>query len=110
MKKLVKKIKESPIRYFSDLFITVMVLAWVLSIPVVCLAAVFTTIFLQDTSLWTEFVNLITIPLTAGGAIWMIKNSVQHAIRNKQEKECKYDFPAVDTEEIEYEKPFESEE
>lgn len=110
MKRLFRKIENTPIHYFSDLFIVIMVSTWIISLPIVCIVATYSTIFLQDNSLWSEFTNLVAIPLTAGGAIWMIKNSVQHAIRNKQDKECEYDFASVETEEIEFEKPFESEE
>lgn len=93
--KFLKKISDSPINYFSDLFIVVMIAGWAIAIPIVCIAAIYAMIKISDTSVWTYFVELITVPLTAGGAIWMIKNSVQHAIMNKQGKKCEPDFPAV---------------
>lgn len=91
-----KKIQKSPINYFSDLFIAAMVVAWIITIIIMIAAAIYSTIGLQDTSIWCEVGTLVAVPLSCGGAIWMLKNGVQHAIMNKQGKECPYDFPAVD--------------
>jgi hypothetical protein len=48
-----------------------------------------------DTSMWNYVATTVAIPLSAGGALWMIKNAVQHAIMNKQGKQCNPDFPTV---------------
>ena len=60
-----------------------------------------------DTSMWSSIGNNVAIPLSCGGAIWMIKNAVQHAISNRKGKEATKDFPAVhpegENEEIELE-------
>ncbi len=48
-----------------------------------------------DTSMWASIGTNVAIPLAAGGAVWMIKNSVQHAISNYRGKSAKEDFPAV---------------
>lgn len=92
------KLNKSPINYFSDLFIVAMVLAWIVAIIVMTVMAVYATVIFQDTSVWTEVGTLVAVPLTAGGGIWMIKNSVQHAIAyNRGERAC-MDFPAVNAE------------
>lgn len=48
-----------------------------------------------DTSMWAGIGTNVAIPLSCGGAIWMIKNAVQHAISNKRGEQAKQDFPAV---------------
>lgn len=106
MKKMLKKLNNSPINYFSDLFIVAMVLLWIfdnLYESVVATAVTVSSIILSfktgascyEVSMWNSIGSNIAIPLGAGGAVWMIKNSVQHAIMNKQGKKCDPDFPAV---------------
>lgn len=95
MKKLIDKLKDSPINYFSDLFIVAMVIAWVAVIIVMVVIAIYATASLADTSIWAYVAELVTVPLSAGGAIWMIKNSVQHAIANSKGERAHMDFPAV---------------
>lgn len=89
-------LQRSPINYFSDLFIVVMVVGWALLLCIMVGAAVHAQIALADTSVWSVCAELVTIPLSAGGAIWMVKNSVQHAIANSRGEECPTDFPAVE--------------
>jgi hypothetical protein len=106
--KLLKKLRDSPINYFSDLFIAAMVLTWIIASVLMIMAAIMVTaegIILSfqtqtncfDASIWSYVAEIVGVPLTAGGALWMIKNAVQHAIMNKQGKQCKTDFPPVDT-------------
>lgn len=96
--KIQEKLNKSPINYFSDLFIGAMVMAWIVAGGVMTLMAIYSTIVFQDTSIWPEVGTLVAVPLTAGGAIWMIKNSVQHAIAyNRGERAC-FDFPATNAE------------
>ena len=90
-----EKLGESPINYWSDLFIVCMVLLWIVGIVIMIGMAIYMSLMYQDTSLWTNVAELIGAPVTAGGALWMIKNGVQHAIVNRTGKECKYDFPKV---------------
>lgn len=111
--KWVKKLCESPINYFSDLFVSAMVVIWILSLIIMTIIAIAVTtlsvalsfqtqVNCIDTSMWNYVATTVAIPLSAGGALWMIKNAVQHAIMNKQGKQCSPDFPPVDTgEEIE---------
>lgn len=113
------KIKNSPINYFSDLFIVAMVLMWIADNvyqSIIATAVTVSSIILSiktgsanfDTSMWSSIGTNVAIPLSCGGAIWMVKNSVQHAISNYKGKRLKHDFPAVhpegETEEIELEK------
>ena len=87
---------KSPINYFSDLFIAVMVVGWVAVLCIMTVFAIYSNVALGATDVWSTVAELVTIPLSAGGAIWMVKNSVQHAIANNRGQECPYDFPAVD--------------
>lgn len=94
-----EKLKKSPINYFSDLFVVAMVVAWIVVIIIMVAAAIYAMVRFEDTSIWCEVGSLVAMPLSCGGAIWMVKNTVQHAIMNKQGKECPMDFPAVDASE-----------
>ena len=103
---MVSKLKRSPINYFSDLFIVAMVVMWIVDNVYQSIIATIVTISsialsnavsmnCYDTSMWSSIGTNVAIPLSCGGAIWMIKNSVQHAIRNYKGQEVKQDFPAV---------------
>lgn len=120
--KWLTKLKESPINYFSDLFIVAMVSLWIFDCvyqSLVASAVTISSIVLShstgtncyDTSMWSSIGTNVAIPLSCGGAIWMVKNSVQHAISNYKGKQAKQDFPAVhpdgEYEEIEIEREME---
>lgn len=102
-KKVGEKITETctnnHINYWSDLFIVTMVLGWSITVIVMIIFAIYSTIVYADNSIWCELGTLVAVPLSCGGAIWMIKNSVQHAIANQQGHEATPDFPAVDASE-----------
>ena len=104
--KFIDKIRKSPINYFSDLFIVSMVVMWIVDNMYQSIVATIVTISsvllsketgvnCYDTSMWSSIGNNVAIPLSCGGAIWMVKNAVQHAIHNYKGKEAKEDFPAV---------------
>ena len=102
----VNKLRKSPINYFSDLFIVAMVLMWIISNiyqSVIASIVTVSSIILShkigmacyDTSMWAPIGTNVAIPLSCGGAIWMVKNAVQHAISNAKGKRAHMDFPAV---------------
>lgn len=104
--KILGKLNDSQIRYFSDLFITAMVLMWIVDNVYQSIIATIVTINsiilsnqtgvnCYDTSMWSSIGTNVAIPLSCGGALWMIKNSIQHAIFNYKGKEAKEDFPAI---------------
>jgi hypothetical protein len=104
--KLTEKLKRSPINYFSDLFIVAMVSMWIVDNIYQSIVASIVTISsvvlsaqtgmnCYDTSMWASIGTNVAIPLSCGGAVWMIKNSVQHAISNYKGKDVVQDFPAV---------------
>lgn len=104
--KLVTKLRKSPINYFSDLFIVAMVCMWIFDniyqsiiATVVTLSSIAisqqTGMNCFDTSMWASIGTNVAVPLSCGGAIWMIKNSVQHAIANRRGKKANEDFPAI---------------
>lgn len=108
-KSLLTKLKESPINYFSDLFIVAMVSMWIVDNVYQSIIATIVTISsvivsvetgynYYDTSMWSSIGTNVAIPLSCGGAIWMIKNSVQHAISNYKGKRAYQDFPSVEAE------------
>lgn len=96
--KILTKISKSPINYFSDLFVFAMVIAWIVVSIIMTCSAIYSMIILQDNSIWSNICELVGGPVSAGGAIWMLKNSVQHAIMNYKGKECPCDFPSVNAE------------
>lgn len=117
--RLTDKLNKSPINYFSDLFIVAMVSMWIADNvyqSIMATAVTVSSIVLShqigvscyDTSMWGPIGTNVAIPLSCGGAIWMVKNSVQHAISNYKGKDATKDFPAVhpegEDEEIELEK------
>ena len=104
--KLMNKLKRSPINYFSDLFIVAMVGLWIFDCiyeSIIATIVTISSIILSnqtgmncfDTSMWSSIGTNVAIPLSCGGAIWMIKNSVQHAIANRKGERAREDFPAV---------------
>lgn len=120
--KWLDKLRRSPINYFSDLFIVSMVVMWIVDNIYQSLIASAVTISsiilsaqmgtnLYDTSMWASIGTNVAIPLSCGGAIWMIKNSIQHAISNHRGEQAQEDFPAVhpegEGEEIEIEQEME---
>lgn len=120
---LIVKIRNSPINYFSDLFIVAMVLMWIVDNvyqSIIATAVTISSVLLShetgmvcyDTSMWSSIGTNVAVPLSCGGAIWMVKNSVQHAIRNYRGKIAPKDFPALhpegESEEIEIEEEMEA--
>lgn len=97
-RKITDRLKESPINYFSDLFIVAMVVAWIVVLFIMVGVGIYSAVSLHETSIWSDIGTLVAVPLSCGGAIWMIKNSVQHAIRNNRGETCPYDFPKVNAE------------
>jgi hypothetical protein len=72
-----------------------MVLGWIVVLFIMVVVAIYVTLVNGDTSMWSDIANLVAIPLSCGGAIWMIKNSVQHAIANNRGERAHMDFPKV---------------
>lgn len=94
---------KKPIKYFSDLFIVAMVAMWIVDCVYESIIATIVTISsiilshetgmqCYDTSMWASIGTNVAIPLSCGGAIWMIKNSLQHAISNYKGKDATPDF------------------
>lgn len=101
-----EKLARSPVNYFSDLFIVAMVSLWIFDCIYESIIATIVTISsiilshtsgtnCYDTSMWSAIGSNIAIPLSCGGAIWMVKNSIQHAISNYKGERAHEDFPAV---------------
>ncbi len=108
-------LSKSPINYFSDLFIVAMVVMWIadniyesLIATAVTLSSIYLSLTtgeaLYDTTMWSSIGNSVAIPLATGGALYLLKCGVQHAIANMSGKQVAQDFPKVDVEEIEFER------
>ena len=107
--KLETRLRKSPINYFSDLFIAAMVSLWIFDCVYESIVATVVTVSsviisiqtgtnCYDTSMWASIGTNVAIPLSCGGAIWMIKNSIQHAISNYRGQRAHEDFPAANPE------------
>ena len=96
---MIEKLKKSPINYFSDLFVVAMVVCWIAVIIIMIVVGIFATACYADTSMWAYTADLVSSPISAGCGMWMVKNTVQHAIMNYKGKQCPEDFPAVDASE-----------
>lgn len=107
-KTITQKLDDSPINYFSDLFVVAMVVAWIVVIIIFVIVGIIQTATMinlsyqvgmncVDSSIWSSLETLVSMPLSAGGAIWMIKNTVQHNIANKKGKRAHMDFPSTET-------------
>lgn len=105
-KSFTQRLRQSPINYFSDLFIVAMVVMWIVDNVYQSIIATIVTVSsavlslrtgmsCYDTSMWASIGTNVAIPLSCGGAIWMIKNSIQHAISNRKGERAHEDFPAV---------------
>lgn len=106
LKKLWKKVAKSPINFFSDLFIVAMVTLWIVDIiweSSIATAVTISSIILSfrtgvqsyDTSMWPSIGANVSIPLSAGGALWMIKNAILHGVKAHKDKKVDIDFPPV---------------
>ena len=104
--KIIDRIKKSPINYFSDLFIVAMVIMWIVDniyqsiiASIVTISSIIlsnqTGMTCYDTSMWSSIGTNVAVPLSYGGAVWMVKNSIQHAIKNYKGEDATPDFPAV---------------
>ncbi len=89
---ILSKLKKSPINYFSDLFIVVMVASWIVVMASMEVMAVYSTVVNMDNSIWTDIGTLCAVPLASGGAMWMLKNGVSHAIAGLAGKDATPDF------------------
>lgn len=96
MKSFKERIGDSPINYFSDLFIVAMVVSWIATLIIMTIMGIYATIKFQDVGIWSDVGILAAVPLSAGGAIWMIKNAVVHYMSKKEGKEAEFDFPKID--------------
>lgn len=103
---ITEKLRKSPINYYSDLFIVAMVLMWIIDNAYESVIATIITVSsvilshetgtnCYDTSMWASIGTNVAVPLSCGGGVWMIKNSIQHAISYYKGKEAVKDFPAV---------------
>ncbi|MCD8369559.1 MAG: hypothetical protein LUC94_04355 [Clostridiales bacterium] len=112
--KLEKILCNSFINYLSDLFIGAMVVMWIADSvyeSIIASAVTISSIVLShqagyacyDTSMWSSIGSNIAIPLGAGGAIWLVKCGVQHAIANNKGEQAHMDFPRVPDTEMEVE-------
>ena len=92
-----KMLEKNHINYFSDLFVMAMVVLWIIVVLVMMVTAIYATVTISDTSIWCYVQELVAVPLTAGGAIWMVKCAVQHAMAASKGEKCETDFPKVPT-------------
>lgn len=82
--------------YLSDVFIFLMVATWIFYIVNGTFAGWYELIVVQSTCIFTDLKDACTIPLTAGGVVWLIRCAVNHLNAAKNGEMLKYDFPNLD--------------
>lgn len=92
-KKWLRKIKKSPINYFSDLFIIAVVMLFIIVSFAMIIMGTYSTIVNNDNSIWSELQSLTTAPITVGIGAWLGKCAFTHAIANAKGGYPKFDFP-----------------
>ena len=83
--------------YLSDVFIFLMVATWIFYIVNGTLAGWYELVVVQSSSIFTDLKDACTIPLTAGGVVWLIRCAANHFNAGKNGKKLKYDFPNLDS-------------
>ncbi len=80
---IVQALRKSPINYFSDLFIVVVVAAWFAIIAVMVLVGIFLP-DRADATIWSSIEGMVTVPLSGGVTAWMLKNAAAHNNASKR--------------------------
>jgi len=86
------------ILYASDLFILLMIITWIFYIVVSLPAAWLELIKYGSTGIFNDLKEACVLPLSVGGAIWLIRISITHHSANKNGKRLTPDFPNLDSE------------
>jgi len=87
---------KDAIMYLSDLFVFLMVFTWMYYILMSSPAAYIELLKYGSSDIFKELATVCTIPLTAGGVLWLIRVCVTHMNAQKKGKKCTPDFPNVD--------------
>ncbi len=90
--KILTALKKSPIDYFSDLFMCVAVLYWVVIGAIMTVEGIYSTHILQDTSMWSYVESYVSNPVSCGIMLWMAKNAAQHTIAYWQGRTANKNF------------------
>lgn len=92
-----KKLSHA-IMYLSDLFVFLMVVAWIYVIVILSFAGLYSLFRYADTSIFSLLQEAAVLPLSVGGAIWLIRCAINHHNATRRGKHADYDFPNIDEE------------
>lgn len=95
-KKSVFKQLGSAIMYLSDVFVFLMVVTWVLYILLSIPAAWIELLKYGSTSIFSDLKDASVLPLSVGGAIWLVRVCITHNNAQKKGKKLTPDFPNID--------------
>lgn len=82
--------------YTSDVFVLLMVIVWMFYIITTLPAAWLELLRFGSSSIFTDIKDACILPLSVGGAIWLIRICITHHSANKQGKRLTPDFPNLD--------------
>lgn len=84
------------IMYLSDVFVVLMIITWILYILISLPAAWIELFKYGTTTIFNDLKDACTLPLSVGGAIWMIRICITHHSAQKNGKKLTPDFPNLD--------------
>ena len=90
-----KKLSHA-IMYLSDLFVFLMVAAWIYVLVILSFAALYSMFKNGDTSIFTLLQEAAVLPLSVGGAIWLIRCAINHHNATRRGEHADYDFPNLE--------------
>lgn len=90
-----KKLSHA-IMYLSDLFVFLMVAAWIYVLVILSFAALYSMFKIGDTAIFTLLQEAAVLPLSVGGAIWLIRCAINHHNATRRGEHANYDFPNLE--------------
>ena len=90
-----KKLSHA-IMYLSDLFVFLMVAAWIYVLVILSFAALYSMFKIGDTAIFTLLQEAAVLPLSVGGAIWLIRCAINHHNATRRGEHADYDFPNLE--------------
>jgi len=82
--------------YTSDVFVLLMVVVWMFYIITTLPAAWIELMKFGSSTIFNDIKDACILPLSVGGAIWLIRICITHHSANKQGKRLTPDFPNLD--------------
>ena len=82
--------------YLSDVFVFLIVLTWIFYIINGVIGAWYELVNIHSTTIFSDLKEACTIPLTAGGGLWLIRTAINHYHAGQKGHRLSFDFPNID--------------